>query len=396
MALIVHDYAPDKYRGKSRDDHYGDHDENHHVSPSRPNNPANVALFSRIAAIGSSSRVQTLLVALIALSVALGPIASHLWGSGNVAQSMVLALIVLAGIGFYFGEPRRMWSFLTPVWLIHAGMVIYDGVTAWGYRADGLAGNPNVAAGFLVLGIIWFMPPAISIPRVERQPLPTSQSSTLQAAPAKSPREQRDAVSRILTSTTLVTLLVALPFTQSRLAIAVLVLVGLVAYRPKLTPRMVALGVAAVGIGLTLTMSFDRIGPEVLLDDLAARLPILRIPRPWPVGHIDDSDLSSWDTPRVETMHNVPVKLATELGIGAGLAWVALTMLALRKQGSVQPVYENGGFKSAQEDASSNPPRKTCPVHFYMLLAVALLSMLDFYPFTVMGWAWWALVRPKA
>lgn len=341
------------------------------------------AVSARIGATGSSSGVLTVVVVFVALSVALGPVAAHFWGSGNVAQSTVFALIVLAGIGFYYGDTRCMWSFLTPVWLIHAGMVIYDGLTHWGYRADGLAANPNVAAGFLVLGIVW-----LSQKRARQRN---------EHAHVANPKEEAQGHDRrFLHWLWLLPMLVALPFTQSRLAILVLVLVGLIAYRPKLTVRTVVLTAGAVGIGLALTMSFDRVGPKVLLDDLAARLPLARIPRPWPVGHIDDSDLSSWDTPRVETMHNVPVKLAMELGIGAGLAWTVLTCQALQRRrrffhrAPERPARGNGGADARTHQEESNLS------HFHMLLAVALLSMLDFYPFTVMGWAWWALIRPPS
>ena len=322
--------------------------------------------------------VRASLVGLLALSVALGPIAARLWGSGNVAQSTVLALIVLAGIGFYFGEPRRMWSFLTPVWLIHAGLVIFDGLTAWGYRADGLAGNPNVAAGFLVLGILFLVMSAK--PTARGTPTPTRES--LFGRAVASARRAPVGPHLLLA----LPLLVALPFTQSRLAIAVLLVMIVVQAAPHVRKVIIATVVGIATIWITASpMMADRLHPETVVNDVAARFPILRIPRLWPVGHIDDSDLSSWNTPRVKTMHNVPVKLATELGIGAGLAWVLLTSTALAK--SRQRRSEKGNDAEYQH--------KSLPIldcHFYMLLAVALLSMLDFYPFTVMGWAWWALI----
>ena len=48
------------------------------------------------------------------------------------------------------------------------------------------------------------------------------------------------------------------------------------------------------------------------------------------MGHLDDSGLEWWSA-KTETMHNVPVKLAMELGVGAGLAWLLATGLALQK-----------------------------------------------------------------
>ncbi len=79
-------------------------------------------------------------------------------------------------------------------------------------------------------------------------------------------------------------------------------------------------------------------------------------------------------------MHNVPVKLAMERGVGAGLARVLATALALR-----QPV-SNG--RSDPFPRRNHPIRYFPRMHFWLLLAVALLSMLDFYLTTIMGWAW--------
>ena len=104
-------------------------------------------------------------------------------------------------------------------------------------------------------------------------------------------------------------------------------------------------------------------------------------------------------------MHNVPVKLAMELGVGAGLAWVLATGVGLQKynhqrrddyeQPEQWPAVPNhkieqvGGQEYRRGKGHRQIPDSS---YFWLLLAVALLAMLDFYPMTVMGWAWFALV----
>lgn len=46
------------------------------------------------------------------------------------------------------------------------------------------------------------------------------------------------------------------------------------------------------------------------------------------MGHLDDSGLYLCSE-KTETMHNVPVKLTMELGVGAGLVWMLATAMAL-------------------------------------------------------------------
>ncbi len=104
-------------------------------------------------------------------------------------------------------------------------------------------------------------------------------------------------------------------------------------------------------------------------------------------------------------MHNVAVKLAMERGVGLRLVWVLATGLALtvthkkhnreRRQPHEQheerttvpseKVEQVGG----QEHRRGEGDREISDTaHSWLLLPVALMAMLDFYPMTVMGWAW--------
>ena len=104
-------------------------------------------------------------------------------------------------------------------------------------------------------------------------------------------------------------------------------------------------------------------------------------------------------------MRNARVKLAMELGFGAGLAWVVGTSMALhnynrqRRDAYEHPekwpavpkhkVEQAGGQEYHRGKGHRLIPNSS---HLWLLLAVALLAMLDFYPMTVMGWAWFGLV----
>jgi hypothetical protein len=332
------------------------------------------------------SRVITLSVGVIAVSALLAIPSTVLFGSDHLPQTMVMAMIVVPYLGFYFASAETkaaLWRFLAPVMLAHAGMVLWDASQDWALRATGLAGSPTVAGGVLVLGILWFMPIAKAGPSL--RPLPTWLSSSSEALASHG---------QLLSHRWLLALplLAALVFTQSRLAIVVVgsvIVVKAVCELTASSKQKVFFSVFAVAVlGAGATVAADRFDPPKVINDVAARLPIVRIPRLWPVGHLDDSDLSGYETPRVETMHNVPIKLAMELGVGAGLAWVLATVLGLCRSSPMPK-----GPPDDQNEGKSEPGTfKNHPPHFWLLLAVALLSMLDFYPMTVMGWAWFALV----
>ncbi len=108
---------------------------------------------------------------------------------------------------------------------------------------------------------------------------------------------------------------------------------------------------------------------------------------------------------KTETMHNVPVKLAMEVGGGAGLVRVLATAMALHKYNRQRrDDYEQREQRLAvpsekveqvgRQEHRRGKGHRQIPdsSHSWLLLAVALLGMLDFYPMTVMGWAWFALV----
>ncbi len=129
----------------------------------------------------------------------------------------------------------------------------------------------------------------------------------------------------------------------------------------------------------------------------------MRIPRAWPPGHLDDSLYGLSE--KTETTHNVPVKLAMELG--AGLAWWSATAEALHnynrqrrddheqpQQWPAVPNHKVEQVRSQEYHRGKGHREIPNSAHFRLLLAVALLAMLDFYPMTVTGWAWFAVVGP--
>ena len=64
----------------------------------------------------------------------------------------------IAGNLYYVRNTDWIFRWTIPIWLLHAGLVIYQGLfnrNIVDLRAGGLADNQNAGAGFLVLGIIY-------------------------------------------------------------------------------------------------------------------------------------------------------------------------------------------------------------------------------------------------
>ncbi len=267
------------------------------------------------------------------------------WGDGHIFPTVGIALWMLPAAALYFADlTERVLLWLVPAFLIHAGVVIIEGLLS-ASRPVGLAHNPNLAGGFLVIGIAYLL---------------TTRFKWL-AGP----------------------LFIALIMTESRWAMVVCcLLVGFQLLRcVRLDLRALfsarwfegrrraqngraillqaAGGVLLVTLAVTLFYHADRyrslVNPGRLASDIDVRLASV-VPQVAPVGVVETDGL-----------HNTPVRIAVESGVAAGIAWLALGWWALRRRRWA------GGW--------------------WMMLGILGLAMMDYYPFMGhMGGLWWLLV----
>lgn len=292
-----------------------------------------------------SKAIAASLVAMLAL-VFLAVPGSLFIGSGNWVLTLGVAIWMAPAIGFYWADlDSRVFAWLVPVWVIHSGLITLQAFSGSvrmqtpGYPAltpTGLALNSNLAAGFLVLGVVYLL--------------------------------ALDTRWRWLA----VPLLVVLPLTGSRWAvIVVVVLAGGMALtrRTDWKPVAAALliwGVAAWGLSLVAPESeyamsgFNNMGAVIAPisnGQISSRLAVPHIPSILPRGVAEHPGL-----------HNVPLRIAVENGIIAAVLWVGVTGWALVRA-----------------------PRMD--IAWWMLLALALLSLLDYYSWMGhLGGFWWLLV----
>lgn len=284
-----------------------------------------------------------------------------LWGGRNWESTTAVVLWMAPSILLLIGATRETFAWMIPAWLIHAGLMIYQGVTNWfwagevlvrGVGPTGLSHNPNLAAGFLSLGIVYLM---------------TTRYRWL-----------------------VLILLPALSFTGSRWGIAVTGSVLLIMIATRVVPfrpigATLLLSIAVI-TGATL---FSPLGYRVAtIDGFAAvvhkvngdvkkRLGVPHIPSPLPHGVAAHPGL-----------HNVPLRIAYENGILAALIWLGVTGWALwplRRQ-------QLGGKQEGSRGNHQSGRERFTPI-WWLLLALALLSMLDYYTWMGhLGGFWWLLV----
>ena len=91
---------------------------------------------------------------------------SLLWGTGNWEATAAVVLWMAPSLMILSAGVPSVFAWLLPVWFIHAGAILYSGPTSWSSAGrvlvgdnagDGLSHNPNLAAGFLCLGIVYLM-----------------------------------------------------------------------------------------------------------------------------------------------------------------------------------------------------------------------------------------------
>jgi hypothetical protein len=307
------------------------------------------ALCAGVICGGWSRGARTVFWGLVALLVfhALAIPGSLIWGNGNWEMTAGVVLWMAPAMLLYLAtDAHRVFIWLIPAVLIHAALIIVEGLTHW-YLVEnvmvrdgnayntGLSNNPNLAAGFLVIGIIYLM--------ASRRPL-------LQALSLP--------------------LVVALLFTGSRWGIIVPVaVIGVMALSGAIPWRVLAGGILAlfitvVGVGLvgggyqiagygSITAAFNP-----MVTDVGVRLAIPHLPTFLPHGVAEHPGL-----------HNVPLRIAIENGVIAAGIWVGITGWALVSRDSGQPL------------------------HRWLLITLVLLSVLDYYTWMGhLGGFWWLLI----
>ncbi len=197
-------------------------------------------------------------------------------------------------------------------------------------------------------------------------------------------------------------LIFAVPFTGSRWAaiVCVVLILGLVAAR-RLPLKVLPIGVA-IAFSILMTMwvagfranyglaGLDSVGAMLSpYDEIAARLAMPHLPSPLPRGVAEHPGL-----------HNVPLRIAYENGILAALVWLGVTGKALwtgrRQQLGGEPVVRHSrqdysGAKTARIGLEWRQMRFGAV--WWVLLAVVLLSLLDYYAWMGhLGGFWWLTI----
>lgn len=306
--------------------------------------------------------------AVLLLCHALAIPGSLLWGSGNWEATAAVVLWMSPSLMLLSAGTAMAFAWLVPVWLIHSGLILYAGPTSW-FAADGvlvsndggvgLSHNPNLAAGFLCLGLVYMM---------------TTRFRWL-----------------------VIPLIPALLFTGSRWGLAVtgivlllMVLTRTVPFRP-LGAAILLCAATVVAVAL-----FTPLGYRVsTLDSFAAvahtvngevqaRMAVPHIPSVLPHGVADHPGL-----------HNVPLRMAVESGILAAMVWLGITGWALWPRGGVKQKAGRGNHQPEGNNASMGASERSggFGASWWMLLALALLSLLDYYTWMGhLGGFWWLLV----
>lgn len=279
------------------------------------------------------------LVALLVLHVMAIP-GSLIWGIGNWELTAGVVLWMAPALLLYVAGTRQTLTWLIPAIFAHSGLIIYQGFTNWHTtgawaiwegQPTGLANNTGLAAGFLVLGLVYLL---------------TTRAKWL-AAP----------------------LFMALLFTGSRwgigvgvAAVLVMAIVGQIDGRT-LAFAIVGLLVAFIALGALTPAPYGIAGQnsfaamvEAGQTDVGVRLAIPHIPSFLPRGVAEHPGL-----------HNVPLRVAVESGIIAAALWIGITLWALMR-------WRNG-------------------VAWWVLLTLVALSMLDYYTWMGhLGGFWWLSV----
>lgn len=272
---------------------------------------------------------------------------SLIWGNGNWELTAGVVLWMAPALLIYLANnPAQVFLWLIPAWLLHAGMIIWKGVTNWGTVDDiivfygfpsGLSGNTNLAAGFLALGVVYLLTTPLkwlSVPLLVALLFTGSRWGL------------------IVVTAVIVSMVITRTISWKPLAAAGATVVASVAFLGLFTP----LGYAVAGIN-----SFAGVANAVTVD-VGVRLAVPHLPTFLPSGVAEHPGL-----------HNVPLRIAVENGLIAAGIWVLITGWALINH-------------------SHNAQRQN-NVHRWLLLTLVLLSVLDYYTWMGhLGAFWWLLI----
>jgi hypothetical protein len=293
---------------------------------------------------------------------------SLLWGDGNWAATAAIVLWMAPSLMLLSAGTATVFAWMVPAWLVHAALILYAGPTSWS-AADGvlvnngggvgLSHNPNLAAGFLCLGIVYLM---------------TTRFRWL-----------------------VIPLIPALLFTGSRWGLAVTAVVLLVMVGTKVVPfRPLGATILLCAATVVAVALFTPLGYRVsTLDSFAAvahtvngevqaRMAVPHLPSVLPHGVVAHPGL-----------HNVPLRIAVESGILAAMVWLGITGWALWPGRGVNEQAGEGQHQPPSENASMGLSERSdrFRASWWMLLALALLSLADYYTWMGhLGGFWWLLV----
>tara|TARA_Y100000401_G_scaffold117386_1_gene125963 strand:- start:3003 stop:4052 length:1050 start_codon:yes stop_codon:yes gene_type:complete len=227
------------------------------------------------------SKTETICLIVLGISLIGAIPLSLVFGEGRwILATLHAAWVIPWALLAYIPIDRdRILYFLSFPTMGQAGWVIGQGLF-YGGRADGWTHSPNVVAGYLTFMCIWL----------------TGSKSYLPAIICAS----------------------AIPFTGSRLAMAVTVTVtGAMLIKQNI--KWLPVFAACVGAAFVLASDYERYQPEVMKDSLEDRWAITRPLNLFPTGVI------------IQGAHNVPIRQAIETGIPSAIAWLILSALMLKK-----------------------------------------------------------------
>ncbi len=295
------------------------------------------------------SKVMSIPIGIIVVSAFLAIPGSLLLGDGKVIQSAILAIFTATTAVYFFSfAGQRTFLALIPGWILQAIWVIAQKAAVM--TPSGFTGNPNVAAGFMLMGIIY-----ISQTRIRWLSIVLAF-----ALPLTDARWAMIVYIGLLTAMAIRRVVPWRYLFVSFLLSMVAIVVPWHFITAGLGPETVALKIPTPATLLSGRNNNNDNLLQAIRQDIALRLPVLRVPTLNPRGFTDDG-------PGHETPHNVPLRMAIESGVPSALAWLWLTFSALRRGGTRKP-------------------------EWWMLLAISMLSMMYYYPWGPIMGGWWFLL----
>jgi len=274
-----------------------------------------------------NKRIFVCLILLLLLSyTAVGT--TILWGTGKWIETLSIAVWMTPLILLYVSKVNeRIFLWWIPLLILHSATLIVEGLVLGEYRPSGLLDNPNPASAILIIGVIvllkskyqWWSPLLIV------SGLITGSRSSL------------------ITMVSVVTLLVLTKTVK--------------VYKPV----VVGLGVIVILISLSIGEINNGLrinGLDRITEDLKSRWEVKEIPSIYPRGYTYS-----------EGSHNIPLRIAGQIGIPATLMWIGVTLFCLYKK-----------------------PRLTIP--WWILATLSLLSITEYHTWLgPLAPVWWIVIK---